>query len=43
MGGPFSSSDACEIHRYFNPNLTTPCDLYWDDRHPFGWYYGEYS
>jgi hypothetical protein len=41
--GPFNSYDACEIHRRFNDNPTTPCEFYWDDRHPIGYYYGEYS
>jgi hypothetical protein len=41
--GPFSSSDECEIHRYFNPQPATPCNFQWDDRHPIGWYYGVYS
>ncbi|MGX7675994.1 hypothetical protein [Plantactinospora sp. DSM 117369] len=42
--GPFSSLDACYIHRGLNDwPYKTDCMLEWDSRHPLGFYYGEYN
>lgn len=36
--GPFSTEQACQIDRFFNPYPTTSC--YWKDW--FDWYYTSY-
>ncbi|GAA3748735.1 hypothetical protein GCM10022225_36180 [Plantactinospora mayteni] len=42
--GPFSSSDACYIHRGLNDwRYKSDCTFQWDSRHPIGFYYGEYN
>ncbi|MEO3929520.1 hypothetical protein ABGB07_37535 [Micromonosporaceae bacterium B7E4] len=42
--GPFSSLDACHIHRGLNDwPYKSDCILQWDSRHPLGFYYGEYN
>ncbi|MGI5147883.1 hypothetical protein ACQEVC_16145 [Plantactinospora sp. CA-294935] len=42
--GPFSSLDACYIHRGLNDwPYKSDCQLEWDSRHPIGFYYGEYN